>query len=141
MSLDCAYSRRKNNPGNGNYISSTTNYGGGDGSGTAISSLGPFNFSTSMLQFAVGHSWSSWNCPPFTESCRPKGLHAEGASTLTLSLTAHGNTAEFEFEPDEFSGGVNQRNLCQQFDLTDQAFRPSTVAPESETRSCVPMCH
>jgi len=91
-----------NNPGAGNYIPSTTDYGGGNGSGTAISSLGPFNFSTPVLQFAVGHSWSSWNCPPFTESCRPKVLYAEGASTLTLSLTAHGNTAGFEFEPDEF---------------------------------------
>ena len=65
-----------NNPGAGNYIPSTTDYGGGNGSGTAISSLGPFNFSTPMLQFAVGHSWSSWNCPPFTESCRPKVLYA-----------------------------------------------------------------
>ena len=91
-----------NNPGAGNYISSTTDYGGGNGSGTAISSLGPFNFSTPVLQFAVGYSWSGWNCPPFTESCRPKVLYAEGASTLTLSLTAHGNTAGFEFEPDEF---------------------------------------
>ena len=91
-----------NNPGSGNYIPSTIDYGGGNGSGTAISSLGPFNFSTPVLQFAVGHSWSGWNCPPFTESCRPKVLYAEGASTLTLSLTAHGNTAGFEFEPDEF---------------------------------------
>ena len=91
-----------NNPGTGNYISSTTNYGGGNGSGTALSSLGPFDFSTPVLQFAVGHSWSGWNCPPFTESCRPKVLYAEGVSTLTLSVTAHGNTAGFEFEPDEF---------------------------------------
>ena len=91
-----------NNPGAGNYIASTTNYGGGNGSGTALSSLGPFDFSTPVLQFSVGHSWSGWNCPPFTESCRPKVLYAEGVSTLTLSLTAHGNTAGFEFEPDEF---------------------------------------
>jgi len=91
-----------NNPGDGNYIPSTTNYGGGDGSGGSLSSLGPFNFSTPMREFAVGHSWATWNCPPFTESCRPKVLYSDGASTLTLSLTAHGNTAGFEFQPDEF---------------------------------------
>lgn len=91
-----------NNPGDGIYESATTNYGGGDGSGNGINSLGTFNFSGTMLQNQVGVSWGTWNCPPFTENCAPNVLYSNGASAFTLTLTAHDNIAGFEYEPDLF---------------------------------------
>lgn len=89
-------------PTDGGYLASTTNYGGGDGSESSISSLGTFNFSNSLVENSVPNSWSTWNCPPATESCTPNILWNEGNSTLTLTLTAPDNTAGFELEPDNF---------------------------------------
>jgi PEP-CTERM motif len=92
-----------NNPGDGNYLTATTNYGGGDGSGGTISSLGTFNFSNLQTEVNVPNSWATWNCPPFTESCTPNALWNQGFSTLTLTLTAQDNVAGFELEPDNFA--------------------------------------
>jgi PEP-CTERM motif len=94
-----------NQPTDGVYIPSTTNYGGGDGSGGTINSLGTFNFSVPLTELSVsGGSWATWNCPPATESCTPNVLWTNGATFLTLTLTAHDNTAGFELEPQLFLG-------------------------------------
>jgi len=87
----------------GVYLTSTTNYGGGDGSGNTISSLGTFNFSNPLSQRNVPNSWGTWSCPPDTESCTPNVLFNVGSSLLTLTLTAQDNTAGFELEPDDFA--------------------------------------
>jgi len=84
------------------YTTGTTNYGGGDGSGNFITSLGTFNFSVPMSENNVPNSWATWNCPPFTESCTPNVLWSFGATSMTLTLTAADNTAGFELEPDMF---------------------------------------
>src|ERR1039458_7965352 len=89
-------------PGDGNYIASTTNYGGGDGSGNFITSLGPFGFSNPMSENNVPNSWATWGCPPATESCTPNVLWNEGFSTLTITTSDHENTLGFELEPDQF---------------------------------------
>ena len=87
----------------GLYLLSTTNYGGGDGLGGTINSLGTFNFSSGLVEDSVATgSWATWNCPPATESCTPNVLYTNGATTLTLTLTAQDNTAGFELEPDLF---------------------------------------
>ncbi len=86
----------------GVYVTNTTNYGGGDGSGGTISSLGTFNFSSPLVEDNVPNSWATWNCPPATESCTPNVLYSNGATSLTLTLTAHDNIAGFELEPDLF---------------------------------------
>ena len=86
----------------GDYLTYTTNYGGGDGSGGVITSLGTFQFSIPMAEFNVPNSWATWNCPPFTESCFPNVLYSQGATGMTLTLTAHDNIAGFELEPDQF---------------------------------------
>lgn len=91
------------NPGDGIYIPSTTNYGGGDGSGGTLFSLGTFNFSSGMLENSVPGSWATWGCPPQTESCTPNVLYSNGATSLTLTLTASDNIAGFELEPDQFA--------------------------------------
>ncbi|MGO9097830.1 MAG: hypothetical protein ACLQGV_21715 [Bryobacteraceae bacterium] len=89
-------------PTDGVYLASTTDYGGGDGSGNYISSLGTFDFSYPMEESSVPDSWGTWNCPPATESCTPNVLLTEGGTALTLTLTAPDNTAGFELEPDMF---------------------------------------
>ncbi|MDR3717846.1 MAG: PEP-CTERM sorting domain-containing protein [Bryobacteraceae bacterium] len=91
-----------NQPTDGSYLSSTTNYGGGDGSGAATGSLGVFTFSSSLQQNSVPGSWSTWSCPPASESCTPNILWNTGNSSLTLTLTGQNATAGFELEPDEF---------------------------------------
>jgi len=85
------------------YTSGTTNYGGGDASGSAISSLGPFSFSSAMTQVQVPPSWATWNSPPAAESSTPNVLWGVDASTLTLTLSGSNNTAGFELEPDAFA--------------------------------------
>jgi len=85
------------------YTSGTTNYGGGDASGSAISSLGPFSFSSAMTQVQVPPSWATWNSPPASESSTPNVLWGVDASTLTLTLSGSNNTAGFELEPDAFA--------------------------------------
>ncbi len=71
-------------PTDGVYIPSTINYGGGDGSGNTISSLGPFTFSSPVVELSVPGSWATWNCPPATESCSPNVLYTNGATTIHL---------------------------------------------------------
>jgi PEP-CTERM motif len=91
-------------PGQGNYESSTTNYGGGDGSGGFITSLGPYlNFSNPQSENFVPGTWATWGCPPATESCTPNVLWNEGFSTLTISFTSPLKTFGFELEPDNFA--------------------------------------
>ena len=91
-------------PGDGNYESSTTNYGGGDGSGGFITSLPPYiNFSNPQSENNVPNSWATWGCPPATESCTPNVLWNEGFSTLTISFTSPLKTFGFELEPDNFA--------------------------------------
>jgi len=84
------------------YTTSTTDYGGGDGSGSSISSLGPFSFSSSLVEDSVTGSWSTWNSPPAVESGTPNVLYGNGAQSLTLTLSGSSNTAGFELEPDSF---------------------------------------
>src|ERR1035437_2822513 len=90
-------------PGDGNYESSTTNYGGGDGSLNFITSLGPFSFSNPQSENCVPGSWATWNCPPATESCTPNVLWNQGFSSLTISFTEPLKTFGFELEPDNFA--------------------------------------
>lgn len=85
------------------YTSVTTDFGGGDGSGGTISSLGPFTFSTPMSERSVPNGgWATWNCPPATESCTPNVLYTNGATTLTMTISGSFNTIGFELEPDIF---------------------------------------
>jgi PEP-CTERM motif len=86
----------------GFYITNTTDYGGGDGSGGTIFSLGSFSFGSGLQERNVPGSWGTWACPPATESCTPNVLYTNGATSLTLTLTAGANVAGFELEPDLF---------------------------------------
>jgi hypothetical protein len=86
----------------GYYVTNTTNYGGGDGSGGTIFSLGPYSFSSGMTESSVPNTWATWGCPPATESCTPNVLYSNGATSLTITLTAEINIAGFELEPDQF---------------------------------------
>lgn len=87
-------------PGTGGYTTFTTNFGGGDGSGATITSLGPFSFSVGMTEDAVPGSWGTWNCPPATESCTPNVLFTgAGTNTLTMTTSDVQNTLGFELEP------------------------------------------
>lgn len=90
-------------PTSGNYNVFTTNYGGGDGSGNFITSLGPFSFSNPQSENNVPNSWATWGCPPATESCTPNVLWNEGFNTLTITTSDHENTIGFELEPDNFA--------------------------------------
>ncbi len=103
----------------------TTNYGGGDGSGNFITSLGPFTFSNPQSENNVPNSWATWNCPPATESCTPNVLWNEGFSTLTITSSAGQNTLGFELEPDQF-----------QQELVEATFHSSTG--DSFTLSLMP---
>jgi hypothetical protein len=90
-------------PTDGVYLPSTTDYGGGDGSGGYILSLGTFDFSYALEESYVPETWETWNCPPATESCTPPNVLYSGTSSLTLTLTASDNTAGFELEPNRFT--------------------------------------
>ena len=90
-------------PGDGGYTTMTTNYGGGDGSGNFITSLGPFSFSNPQSENNVPNSWATWNCPPATESCTPNVLWNEGFSTLTITTSDQESILGFELEPDNFA--------------------------------------
>jgi len=89
-------------PTSGVYIPSTTNFGGGDGSGGVIFGLGPFSFSTGMAENFVPGSWATWNCPPATESCTPDVLFSMGATSMSMGVSGTYNTVGFELEPDLF---------------------------------------
>ena len=89
-------------PGDDGYMANTTNYGGGDGSGGFITSLGPFNFSNPQSENNVPNSWATWNCPPATESCTPNILWNEGFNTLTMTFSPT-QILGFELEPDNFA--------------------------------------
>jgi PEP-CTERM motif len=90
-------------PTDGVYLPSTVNYGGGDGSGGTITALPPFSFSSGMVELSVPGGWSTWNCPPATESCTPNVLYSNGQSALFIGLSGTYNTAGFELEPDLFA--------------------------------------
>lgn len=106
-----------NKPTDGVYLASTTNYGGGDGSGTTIGSLGTFTFSSGLVQDRVPGSWATWNSPPFTESATPNVLYTNGATALHLILTfTHpDNTAGFELEPTGFAVDTISVDFMDQF--------------------------
>src|ERR1019366_2089426 len=87
----------------GYYQANTIDYGGGAGSGGAITSLPPFDFSLALGQRNVPGSWATWNCPPATYSCTPNVLYTQGATSLTLTLTSAANIVGFELEPDAFA--------------------------------------
>ena len=89
-------------PGDGNYEALTTNYGGGDGSGNFITSLGPFNFSNPQSENFVPGSWATWGSPPATESSTPNVLWNEGFNTLTITVSPS-SIVGFELEPDNFA--------------------------------------
>ena len=84
------------------YTTGTTNYGGGDGSGNSITSLGVFTFSASASERQVPNSWSTWNSPPAVESSAPSVLFPSGGSSFTLTVGGSNNTVGFELEPDQF---------------------------------------
>jgi len=89
------------------YTSGTINYGAGDGSGNAVTSLGPFSFSDSMVsvpmqEYNVPDSWGSWGAPPATESATPNVLYSNGVDSLTIQLDSLVNVVGFEYEPDAF---------------------------------------
>ena len=86
----------------GSYTSGTTDYGGGDGSGGFICSLGPFSFSNPQSENNVPNSWATWGCPPATESCTPNVLWNEGFNSLTISFSPT-SIMGFELEPDNFA--------------------------------------
>jgi PEP-CTERM motif len=91
-------------PGDDGYIANTTNYGGGDGSGGFITTLGPYiSFSNPQSENFVPGTWATWGCPPQTESCTPNVLWNEGFSTLTISLSSPASIFGFELEPDNFA--------------------------------------
>ena len=90
-------------PGQDGYEANTFDWGGGAGSGGAINSLGPFDFSVALDQRNVPGSWGTWACPPATESCTPNVLYTQGATSLTLTLTSAANIVGFELEPDAFA--------------------------------------
>lgn len=89
-------------PGDGNYIANTVNYGGGDGSGGFITSLGPFSFSNPQAENNVPNGWATWGCPPATESCTPNVLWNEGFNSLTITFSPT-SIIGFELEPDNFA--------------------------------------
>ena len=87
------------------YCTSTTNYGGGDGSGNPLSGLGTFTFSSQMLQNQVGVSWGTWGVYPNVEQdalAMPFVLYSNGATSMSLFLAPGDNVAGFEYEPDQF---------------------------------------
>lgn len=112
-------------PGTGNYTGFTTNYGGGDGSGNFITSLGPFSFSNPQSENNVPNSWATWGCPPQTESCSPNVLWNAGFSTLTISTSDRENTIGFELEPDQFA----QESVTATFHASDGASYMLTLQP------------
>ncbi len=86
----------------GVYVSSTTDFGGGDGSLNFITSLGPFTYSNPQSENSVPGSWATWGSPPATESSTPNVLYNEGFSTLHIDVSGSFNTIGWELEPDQF---------------------------------------
>ncbi len=86
----------------GQYVTETTDFGGGDGSLNFITSLGPFTFSNPQSENSVPGSWATWGSPPNTESSTPNVLYNEGFSTLHVDVSGSFNTTGFELEPDQF---------------------------------------
>ena len=92
------------------YTGNTINYGGGDGSGLLINSLGPFSFSNPQSENYVPGTGATWGCPPATESCTPNVLWNETFSTLTITFAPE-KIMGFELEPDQFQ----QEEVTAQF--------------------------
>ena len=107
------------------YTSVTTDFGGGDGSGASISSLGPFTFSSPLAEFSVPGSWATWGSPPATESATPNVLFTQGATTLTLAVSGSFNTVGFELEPDLFQ----QETVTATFLASDGSTFTLTLSP------------
>ena len=107
------------------YTGNTINYGGGDGSGLLINSLGPFSFSNLQSEHYVPGTWGTWGCPPATESCTPNVLWNAGFSTLTITTSDRENTIGFELEPDQFV----QESVTATFYASDGMFYSLTLNP------------
>jgi hypothetical protein len=101
------------------YTSSTVDYGGGNGSDTTITSLGPFTFSAPMWQLTTPcptynpitesgacsdpSIWQYWNQPPLVESSSTNVLSSVnadatvGATSLTINVAPGFSTVGFEY--------------------------------------------
>jgi len=85
------------------YTSSTELYSPTDPDFTVINSLGPFSFSSPLMELSVPDTWSTWGCPPNTESCSPRVLWTQGTDILKLTLTKPDQKiVGFELEPNTF---------------------------------------
>jgi hypothetical protein len=85
------------------YTSGTILFGGGDGSGGVISSMGPWiHFDHPLTELSVPNTWATWNCPPATESCTPNVLFGAGSTSLFITLSQPASIFGFELEPDQF---------------------------------------
>jgi hypothetical protein len=90
------------------YEAATVDYGGGDASGSFITALGPFNFSTSMQEdyitssVSVPNGWLTWNMPPSVESSSPNVLAVYNVSTVTMTISGNPTIVGFELEPNNF---------------------------------------
>ena len=107
------------------YTSAVTNYGGGDGSGSTINSLGPISFSNSLSEASVPYGWTTWNSPPATESATPNVLATYVFESETLSVSPGYNTVGFEYEPESF----------QVESVTASFFNQNDVLIDAETLS------
>jgi len=87
------------------YIADTTDYGGGNGSESTISSLGVFTFSHGLGEYVVPAEWITWGAPPNTQSSTPYVLYNAGTSLL-LTLASGYNIAGFELEESDFGSAL-----------------------------------
>ena len=104
----------------------TTDFGGGNGSGGTIFSLGPFSGpSGGWLESNVPNTWATWNSPPFVESSTPNVLFAPGVFSYTMNISGTSNIVGFELEPDLFQ----QDMVTVTFHSADGASFPITLFP------------
>lgn len=102
------------------YTTATLDWGGGDGSGNSISSLGPFSFSAPMTEYYVTadtsatNGWLSWNTPPAVESATPNVLYSGPMSSLTINVSGDHDIVGFELEPNNYD--VPTDKITVQFD-------------------------
>ena len=106
------------------YTTETTNYGGGDASGNAITNLPPFGFGSALTESVVPTTWATWGSPPNTESAAPNVLTHIGNTNLTIDVSGSNNTVGFELEPVVFqvesvsASFYNGANLIDTLTLT-----------------------
>ena len=85
------------------YTSATNLYSPTDPDFTVINSLGPFNFSSGLMELSVPDTWATWSCPPSSESCTPRVLWTQDTDILKLTLTQPDQKiVGFELQPDLF---------------------------------------